>query len=1346
MNSAKDIAGSTEVPELRILLAAYPLAARWATTSTDGSGLVQGQPTTLRWSLPANGVATDDNPGDPNPGAPNNLLTFLDAQWGAGDGGTDLTQRPWFKYFNESLERFESLSGLTYSYLAADDGAPITTSNIGVAGVRGDIRIAGRSIDGDVGANIGAFNSFPGLGGDMTIDTDNVSYRAFTENDHRLFRNVLMHEFGHGIGLDHVRSTDSDFLMEASPAVFDIEGPQLADILGMQRLYGDATEKQGGDVFSSAFDFGTIGGGSSAEIGQLGDSKVVTMSQTDFVSIDDETDVDFYRFTVNAAGPVSLSVTPRGATFLQGGDGFGGNNYAETSFNAKAQNDLALTLLDSDGTTILASQNTTGAGGIESIQNFMVSRPGTYYVRVSGSTANRTQLYGLRVDVAPVSGGQIFGTVFDDINGNGVQDFGETGQSGATVFLEVNSVETSVSADSQGRYSFTGLSAGSYRVRQNATTGRRFTGPQDGQYTFDLAQDEIRMPLDFGNQFVGGTAGNDAFAITYSSSTFDVTVSIDGNPAISLGTFPMSEPFTLHGNGGNDSVRIIGTAGDDDFIVTTSGLTINNSSLILDGVSSRAIEGRNGHDRYAFDADAPLGAYRLVENVNEGFDFLDFSSSSAGVTLNMMAITAQVINANLTLTLNTNNTFEDLAGGAGPDNLAGNNLPNMIVGNGDRDSIAGVGGDDNLQGGAGDDRYRFDADTNLGEDRLTELVNAGYDILVFAGTVSDIRVNLGITAQQTVNGNLKLLLNAGNSFDDVEGGAGNDTLVGNALVNYMYGQQGNDVLIGLSGEDLLSGGSGDDRFVFDADAALDTDTIQDLSGVDTFDFSSTTAAISVNLSTTVTQTINSKHKLLLAEANRIENVIGGAGADTLIGNSLNNTLTGGPGDDKLNGGVGNDLLAGGRDNDSYLFSAATAAEADKVSENTNEGTDTLNFAALTAGVALHLGSALQQTVHTNRTLQLNSPNTFENLTGGSAADTLTGNGANNTLTGGPGDDRLFGGAGSDLLAGGRDNDSYLFTTATTAEADRVNENTNEGTDSLNFAALSTSVALHLGSTLAQTVHTNRTLQLNSPNTFENLTGGSAADTLTGNGANNTLTGGPGEDRLYGGAGGDLLAGGQNNDSYLFAAATTAEADRVSENTNEGTDTLNFSALATSIALNLGSTVTQTVHTNRTLVLNSTATFENVVGGTADDTFIGNALPNRLTGGNGNNILAGLDGADILEAGSGRDLLIGGLGLDTLNGGTNDDILVAGRTTSDTNLTALSTVRSAWTSADNYATRIGKLRAGVGNPLVSLKAKNNVLNDAGEDDILTGGSGTDWYFRAVDDTITDLFAGETIDVL
>jgi Ca2+-binding RTX toxin-like protein len=272
------------------------------------------------------------------------------------------------------------------------------------------------------------------------------------------------------------------------------------------------------------------------------------------------------------------------------------------------------------------------------------------------------------------------------------------------------------------------------------------------------------------------------------------------------------------------------------------------------------------------------------------------------------------------------------------------------------------------------------------------------------------------------------------------------------------------------------------------------------------------------------------------------------------------------------------------------------------------------------------------------------------------------------------------------------------------------------------------------------------LKLNSAVVFENIIGGSGADTLFGNTLSNTLTGNAGDDKLLGSSGNDVLLGGANNDIYMFVPSNAAEADTVTENANEGIDTLNFAFLTTSVVVNLGSTSVQTVNTNRTLKLNSVSTFENAVGGTGNDTLLGNAVANRLTGGLGDNILVGLEGGDILEAGNGRDILIGGLGLDILKGDAGDDILIAGRTTSDTSLSNLSTLRTQWISANAYATRVANLRAGVGSPLVSLKTTINVLNDAGEDDVLFGGTNTDWFFRAVDDVIADLFAGELIDVL
>ncbi len=89
---------------------------------------------------------------------------------------------------------------------------------------------------------------------------------------------------------------------------------------------------------------------------------------------------------------------------------------------------------------------------------------------------------------------------------------------------------------------------------------------------------------------------------------------------------------------------------------------------------------------------------------------------------------------------------------------------------------------------------------------------------------------------------------------------------------------------------------------------------------------------------------------------------------------------------------------------------------------------------------------------------------------------------------------------------------------------------------------------------------------------------------------------------------------------------------------------------------------------------------------------------------------------------------------------------AGRTTSDGSVTRLTDMRNEGTSANSYATRITNLRTGVGATNASLQAMVNVLNDAGDDDVVTGGSDNDWYFLAVDDLITDLFAGEVTDAL
>jgi Ca2+-binding RTX toxin-like protein len=548
---------------------------------------------------------------------------------------------------------------------------------------------------------------------------------------------------------------------------------------------------------------------------------------------------------------------------------------------------------------------------------------------------------------------------------------------------------------------------------------------------------------------------------------------------------------------------------------------------------------------------------------------------------------------------------------------------------------------------------------------------------------------------------------------------------------------------------LLAGGAGNDAYRFDADTGLGNYSLDESGGgVDTLDFAATTTiALNINLSTSTLQTVHAANLGLdLKSSTTFENVIGGAGNDTIVGNNVANTITAGNGNDRITGGGANDTMSGGLGNDTFLFATATSAESDTITELADQGTDTLDFSALTTSVTFSLATNAVQTAHTKRSLKLSSSATLENLIGGSAGDTLIGNSLANTLTGNSGNDNLTGSGNSDALHGGLGDDSYHFTNATAAELDLIYELTGQGTDTLNFSTSTTSVTVSLASNVSQTVQANRSIRLSSAGTFENATGGSNNDSLTGNSLANGLNGNDGQDVLSGAAGNDVMAGGPGNDSYLFGVALSFESDTLTEATNAGTDTLDFTSLTTAVTVNLALNQSQSVHKNRAISLSSASTFENASGGSSNDWLSGNTAANTLNGNAGNDILVGHAGNDILVGDAGRDVLVGGLGLDSLNGGADDDILIAGRTVHDAFFNSLDDIRTAWISSSSYTTRITRLRTGVGFFGLSLKAKVDVLNDAGEDDSVIGGSSTDWYFRAIDDVLTDLFAGEVVDLL
>jgi Ca2+-binding RTX toxin-like protein len=452
------------------------------------------------------------------------------------------------------------------------------------------------------------------------------------------------------------------------------------------------------------------------------------------------------------------------------------------------------------------------------------------------------------------------------------------------------------------------------------------------------------------NVFTGGL-GNDLYRLVGAEDTV-VELANEGNDTIEamVGTVTMGaniETLFFNGYNGNTNVLandsdnlIFGTAGQNVFIGLGGNDTMYGIGLadVLDGgTGADSMFGGDGSDVYYVDNAADVVTENNAVVAVGGFDTI-YASQNYTLSANVEQLVMTVFCATSTGNSGDNTLNATLRGGGvtmfglgGNDAFYGSNYADSINGGEGNDIIQAfysVGGVDTLVGGNGDDIYYL-YETG---DTIIEDIGGGLDTVytdsnaVLFDNIEQI-VFYGTATNITGNGSNNNLF-GNNSLNSLtlDGGAGDDWLIGSNQSDTMFGGADNDILQGLGGSNQMSGGTGDDQYFSISSGDVITEDVG--AGRDTLYSDYNISVLADNVEQLLSYggaTVGNGNGLdnTLYGNNNINGMMldGGAGVDLIFDTGYNDTIV---------GGFGNDVMVEIGGNDRFAYTAAGNMGADLI--------------------------------------------------------------------------------------------------------------------------------------------------------------------------------------------------------------------------------------------------------------------------------------------------------------------------------------------------------------------------------------------------------------------------------